>query len=191
MAVIAPEVKYYEYANIDADTNTPKDDSIQVCTKWDAGIVDAGTDSKDKVLFIWNANGEASDDHSDMQNVKLGVVSNETGHQGNKVDKVYEKAWCHAVLNAHDHDTEYVALGRDQTKYAADGTDVENTLALTAVGLDESDTDQQYRIKGTKGTSTLDNGQTNYAKVTCWISLDASAAAGQHKFRLRTTYSYT
>ena len=184
MAVNAPLVKYYEDVLNDG---SPTGD-VKEITLWDAGIVDAGTTSADKIIYIWNNKDNASEDHSDMQNVKLGVVSNEVGSVGNKDGWVYDNNVIKVTLNAHDPSTESVHLGKDSSSSGA-----EFVLPLTAKGLNESDKDEQNRIRGTKGTTNLTDGVNNYAKVTACVDLSAhaNAAAGQHKFRLRTTYSYT
>lgn len=184
MAVNAPLVKYYEDVLNDGQ---PTGD-VKEITLWDAGIVDAGTESADKIIYVWNAKDEAVDDHSDMQNVKLGVVSNEVGSVGNKVGWVYDNNVIKVTLNDKDPSTDAVHLGKDSSS-----TGAEFVLNMTAKGLDETNQDEKYRIRGTKGTTNLTDGVNNYAKVTASVDLSAhaSAAAGQHKFRLRTTYSYT
>ena len=184
MAVNAPLVKYYEDVLNDG---SPTGD-VKEITLWDAGIVDAGTTSADKIIYIWNNKDNASDDHSDMQNVKLGVVSNEVGSVGNKGGWVYDNNVIKVTLNSHNPATDCVHLGRDTSS-----TGAEFVLPLTAKGLNESNKDEVNRIRGTKGTTNLADGVNNYAKVTACVDLSAhaNAAAGQHKFRLRTTYSYT
>ena len=193
MAVIAPTVEYYRLVDDGTGAGTYKFDTGAPATLLDFGTIDAGTNTYEatqanitnklkscQVYAIFNSKG-ASADASDMQNTTLSVVSNEAGHEGNKVDTVYEKSWINVLMNNESFGSDAVALGN------VTGSEV--TKVLTAIGEDSST--NPGLIKGTRHDGTLANATHNYVICKLWANLEPNAAAGPHKFRLRTTYSYT
>ena len=199
MAVVAPKVEYYRLVDDGTSTGTFKFlDASTPATLLDFGTVDAGSSSNAnkttvdaatsnndpggyQAYAIFNAKGESTD-HSDMQNAELGVVSNEAGHEGNQDGDVYTNHWVHVLLNTNPA-SKAVALD-----LASDGETVVKQ-PLTAIGVDASES--AGVIKGTKNDGTLSGAQSNYARITTWVELQANAPAGPHYFRLRTTYQYT
>lgn len=201
MAVVAPVVEYYRLVDDGTSTSTyalyDAGSGVAPATLLDFGTVDAGTDYYEgttanitasldscQVYAIFNAKGATSStESSHMQNTVLSVVSNEAGHEGAKMDAVYDNAWIHCIINAETQADE-IALGKDGTG--------EKTKTLTAAGLDQDPAKSDYGIiQGSANDGTLANSSKNYAIVKLWVSTKANAAAGPHYFRLRTTYSYT
>ena len=193
MAVIAPTVEYYRLVDDGTGAGKYKFDTGTPATLLDFGTIDAGTSTYEatqsnitntlkgcQVYAIFNSKG-ASNDASDMQNTTLSVVSNETGHEGNKVDTVYDKSWVNVLMNNESFGSDAVALGNV--------TGSEITKVLTAVGEDSST--NPGLIKGTKNDGTLTNATSNYVICKLWVNIEPNAPAGPHKFRLRITYSYT
>lgn len=192
MAVVAPKVEYYRLVDDGTGAGKYKFDTGSPATLLDFGTVDAGTSTYEatqskilntlkgcQVYAIFNSKG-ASAAASDMQNTTLSVVSNETGHEGNKADTVYEKSWVNVLIN-NETFGDSVALGNV--------TGSEITKTLTALGEDSST--NSGIIKGTANDGTLTNATHNYAICKVWVNIEPNAPAGPHNFRLRTTYSYT
>lgn len=209
MAVNAPLVQFFAPSFVPVTGEEDIAAGLTQLTEWDAGIVDAGTQSKKQIIYIFNNKLDPADagtnagtdvDHSDMQNVTIGVVSNEAGNQGAETDAVWGNQWCCVVpsklsdgtplvakqeVPTSDEIAEAIPLGKDPS----DGHS--NTYKATADGFDVSaDPNLEYRISGKKNTGTVSDTE-NYVKLGAYIDLGANAAAGTHKFRIRVTYSYT
>ena len=176
----APIVTYYE------------DDSTQA-TKLDFGTVDAGTDTKTalKRLYIWNnkAGGSAV---SNMQSAKLSIVDK----SGNKAGTVYQHGWVYAKTNDtgdSDVTTNATHLGK------VDASVIPGNTIYTSADATEQTIDLSA-ANGTSGTGIIEGGTNggasatdtaNYCKVAFYVNIEANAPAGQHEFKLRTSYSYT
>ena len=200
---VQPIVEYYRLVDdgTGAAYNFVNPSSPTAATLLDFGTVDAGQDTYEQnianittanngcqVYAIYNNRGDGTNATSTMQNTILSVVNNEDGHQGNSDGDVYTGKWINVVLNDHSEVTETVQLGKGETDGVPDKT--ETKLQLTALGINEQT--NAGEISGAANGGTLTGEDTkNFARIKIWVHPELNAVAGPHKFRLRTTYSYT
>lgn len=200
---VQPIVEYYRLVDdgTGAAYNFENPSNPTAATLLDFGTVDAGQDTYEQnianitatnngcqVYAIYNNRGDGTNATSTMQNTILSVVNNEAGHQGNSDGDVYTGKWINVVLNDHSEITETVQLGKGETNGTPDAT--ETKLQLTALGINEQT--NAGEISGAANGGTLTGEDTkNFARIKIWVHPELNAVAGPHKFRLRTTYSYT
>ena len=196
---VQPIVEYYRLVNNGTGEayNFENPSSPTAATLLDFGTIDDGGDAYKanitditadnngcQVYAIYNNRGDGTNSTSTMQNTLLSVVNNEDGHQGNSDGYVYTGKWINVVLNDHDEISDVVKLGKGETD------DSEAKLQLTALGINEHT--NAGEISGAANGGTLAGEDTkNFARIKIWAHPELNAVAGPHKFRLRTTYSYT
>lgn len=142
-----------------------EDNNVDIISKWDIGIIDAGTTSPEKTILIWNNRGGESA-ISDMQDAKITT----TDGAGDTMDVITGK-WvsCRVDSITGDGFTEIggvdgkIINAKDQTS----GT-----------------------IKGTENSAHIDD-TANYTKVTLKATPPLNAPAGKRSFRTRVSYYYT
>lgn len=149
----APIVSWFE-----ADNETP-------ISKWDIGVVDAGTTSPEKTILIWNNRG-GTEDVSDMQECRITTTDN----QGDVLDLVKQK-WIECRVDSIEGDTFTPIGGEEGKEIGAKGQ---------ALGI----------IKGTANSALLED-EANYAKVTLRAKPPLNSPAGPREFKIRVSYYYT
>lgn len=149
----APIVSWFE-----ADNETP-------ISKWDIGVVDAGTTSPEKTILIWNNRG-GTEDVSDMQECRITTTDN----QGDVLDLVKQK-WIECRVDSIEGDTFTPIGGEEGKEIRAKGQDL---------GI----------IKGTANSALLED-EANYAKVTLRAKPPLNSPAGPREFKIRVSYYYT
>ena len=142
-----------------------EDNNVDIISKWDIGIIDAGTTSPEKTMLIWNNRGGESA-ISDMQDAKITT----TDGAGDTMDVITGR-WVSCRVDSIAGDG-FTAIG------GVDGKIIN--------ALDQS----SGTIKGTENSAHIDD-TTNFAKVTLRAAPPLNAPAGKRSFRTRVSYYYT
>lgn len=148
-----PVISWYESNNTD------------IISKWDIGVIDAGTTSPEKTILIWNNRG-GTEPVSDMQDTKITV----TDGAGDTMDVITGK-WVSCRVDSITGDN-FTAIGGGESK------------VITA--LDQV----SGIIKGT-ANSALAEDTDNHVKVTLKATPPLNAPAGKRSFKTRVSYYYT
>lgn len=149
----APVVSWFE-----ADNET-------VLSNWNIGIVDAGQNSAEKTILIWNNRGGV-EDISDMQECSITTTDGEA----DVLDVVSEK-WVQCRVDSIEGDNFTPIGGEDRKEIRAQGQ-LEGVIKGTANSADIIDT-------------------ANYAKVTLRAKPPLGSTAGKRNFKVRVSYYYT
>jgi len=163
--------------------------------------------SRCQVFAIFNNKGAttAGSEVSDMQNAYLSVVD-KNGGSGTAENPFYigNQKWIQVLMNSEKQSDGWFSLGvysggdiQEDVRVNGDytvGDPETGTNAgkkeLHAVAYDDTP-EKVGIISGGLNDGTLNNATNNYAQIKLFVGIPQNAPAGAHKFRIRTTYSYT
>lgn len=157
-------------------------EGTEAVSEWNIGEIDAGSDSAEKVITVWNnKNGDEAVSH--MKNVTVSVVNEKGTTSGSDYgsDVVLNQAWIRVEVNPN-------------LSQAFAGTPIgsgDNYVHVTAKGLDEDNPEEKWMIKGDANDGTVNNAVSNYAVYRLRVSVPPNAPEGDKPCRIRTSYSYT
>lgn len=144
------------------------EDNTQEVTLWDAGVVNAGSDSAPITLLIWNNRGNDTTDVSTMENCAITTLNHDTTPTGDLVVQKWVRVRCDSLGEVNF----YPIGGVDEHPIQAGGPNA---------GPQE--------ILGGANTGHISNTD-NYAKVTLYVEVPANANSGETHFLVRCLYSY-
>lgn len=134
--------------------------------RWDIGMIDAGQESAEQEILIWNNHGGA-EDVAHMQD----CVITTTDGMNDETDVVKGK-WVYVRCDSMD-EVEFTQVGGQAKK------------TIGARGADEG------VIEGTANDGTMENSEKNFAKITAYFRSDLhGVTAGERNFKLRVEYFY-
>lgn len=142
------------------------DSTIEDATRFDIGIVDAGSVSDATTFLIWNNKGGASD-VSNMTNCTITTKDSTGGNTGD----VVTGTWIQVKVDSAN-ETTFSPIGGTVTK------------AIKAAGAIDG------VIEGKLNDGTVANSALNFAKVTLQASIPQTATAGNFDFITRVSYQY-
>lgn len=180
----APVITWYNTANIAA------------VSSWAIGIVDAGTESDELEVLIWNNRGGVTP-VSDMQNV---VITTKDSTGANAGDLVLD-TWVQVKVNSLGEST-FTAVGGTVTKAASTILQTENTDVGSPwtpnVAPHDTISPSTVDILGVINDGALWTANTpgnihaggNYIHITLKASVPSDASAGTISFKTRCAYQY-
>lgn len=143
-----------------------KADNIEQATRFDIGIVDAGSVSPDTTMFIWN-NKAGESDVSDMTSCTITTKDVSGGNSG----EIITNTWIRVRVDSMQEST-FTPIGGATTK------------EIKAAGAPAG------TIKGTSNDGVAENSAMNFAKVTLHANVPQIATAGNFDFITRVSYQY-
>ncbi|AEO93620.1 gp361 [Bacillus phage G] len=143
-----------------------KANNIDQATKYDVGIVDAGSISPDTTMLIWNNRGLQTD-VSDMTSCTITTKDISGGNSG----EIITNTWIRVKVDSMQEQS-FTPIGGTVTK--------EIRAAGAPAGV----------IKGTSNDGIAENSAMNFAKVTLHANVPQIATAGNFDFITRVSYQY-
>lgn len=146
--------------------------------QWDAGIVDAGTRSAEKEVYIWNNKGTSasspSTDVADMTNVFITTKNNDGTDSGPVATKT------DAIVEVSTFDG---AIWSSWQEVGGSASTVQLVNASGEIGL--------IRGTGNDGNSLTTATKKNYARAKLRLYVKDTAPAGPISWKTRVSYQYT
>lgn len=185
MAVVSPIVSW-----------RVRDNSAE-WSRWDIGVVDASTTSKDFGFLIWNNRG-GSTDVPDMEDVTI-TTKDELG--GESSDLV-TGTWIR-VRNDTMQETDFTPVGYDDvnsevvkhpiktdksTTYTYAGT--ETPVTSTPGDVNHTSVNGETCILGVGNDGSKENAAGNFVELTMHAYVPGNASAGLVNFLTRVSYKY-
>lgn len=149
-----PKITWYKANNIDQ------------ATRYDVGIVDAGSISPDTTMLVWN-NRAGESDVSDMTSCTITTKDISGGNSG----EIITNTWIRVKVDSMGEQT-FTPIGGTVTK------------EIKAAGAPAG------TIKGTSNDGVVENSAMNFVKLTLQANVPQVATAGNFDFITRISYQY-
>jgi hypothetical protein len=159
--------------------NWRKQDNSAAVSSWNIGTIDAGTDSPDFGVLIWN-NFAGATDLSTMTNCTITTKDS----SGNNTGELVLNKWIEVMVISKQGGAETLRtpIGGDaKHPIEANGNTV-NANGTFSPGAQE--------ILGVKNDGTKTNAKGNYAEVILRARVPGNATAGNISFLTRVAYQY-
>lgn len=154
-----------------APSITIVNESDQTASNWDAGTIQANTDSAVLALRIWNNKG-GNTAVSDLKECNVTILDMDGGSSSNPV----AGKWLQInVPRVDGNTTVWTAIGGTTTK------------SIRADGLGASD---GYTIRGTTNDGSVSNGTPNYCTIRLKIHVPLNAVAQSYSCKMRINGYY-
>lgn len=179
MAVVQPRVEWWDKNNLNP------------ISRWDIGVVDAGTVSDNFTFLIWNNRAKDSD-VPDMLDCRITTKDEMGGETGElitgqwievKVDSLSETTFKPIGYDAENNVVVSRAIKtRASTTY--------NSVISTPEVPPHTSVGGEVCILGVANDGTIANSAGNFVQVTLHANIPSTAVAGLINFKTRITYKY-
>lgn len=172
-------------------------DNSQQLLKWELGVVDAGTTSRDFGFLIWNnyrdGTGNGETDVANMEDCTITVKDEFGGDTGDLVTG----QWIEVRVDNSTGDGNFHKIGFDVVSglpvthpIQTNGSTVYNGVISTPNVPPHTSANGTVSILGVANDGTKENSAGNYVEITLRANVPSNASSGLIKFLTRVSYKY-